>query len=288
MSAISELRQGYHSKIGDQIVRFAERNGTPYPNFADVSSRSSVTIANAVVESIGFANRTGARITGQTAGALFEKITTEFIQDAFEAISHLRPGQWEYLTTRTQISNFAQYRHLENLASLVSGNQALSAALGHGYIVTPDIVVARHPVSRDDVNASRTLLDADEYARLTPFLSANRADPLPLLHASISCKWTIRSDRSQNTRTEALNLIRNRKGNLPHILAVTAEPLPMRIASLALGTGDIDCVYHFALNELRQACQSIPQSEDQAEMLEVMVAGDRLRDISDLPFDIAV
>lgn len=286
MSAISELRQGYHSKIGEQIVRFVERNGTPYPNFADVSSRSSVIIAKAIVESIGIANWTSPRITGQTAGALFEKITTEFIQDAFQSISHLRPGQWEYLTTRTQISNFAQYRHLENLASLVSGNQALSAALGHEYIVTPDIVVARRPVSRDDVNASRTLLDADEYAQLTPFLSANRSDPLPLLHASISCKWTIRSDRSQNTRTEALNLIRNR--NLPHILAVTAEPLPMRIASLALGTGDIDCVYHFALNELRQACQSIPQAEDQAEMLEVMIAGDRLRDISDLPFDIAV
>ena len=288
MSAISELRRSYHSKIGSQIVRFAERDGTPYPNFADVSSRSSVTIANAIVESIGFVNRTGARITGQTAGALFEKITTEFIQDAFESISHLRPGQWQYLTTRTQISNFAQYRHLENLASLVSNNQALSAALGHGYIVTPDIVVARYPVARDEVNASQTLLDGSEYAQLTPFLAANRAEPLPLLHASISCKWTIRSDRSQNTRTEALNLIRNRKGNLPHILAVTAEPLPMRIASLALGTGDIDCVYHFALNELRQACQSIPHAEDQAEMLEIMIAGDRLRDISDLPFDIAV
>ena len=288
MSAISELRRSYHSKIGSQIVRFAERDGTPYPNFADVSSRSSVTIANAIVESIGFVNRTGSRITGQTAGALFEKITTEFIQDAFESISHLRPGQWEYLTTRTQISNFAQYRHLENLASLVSNNQALSAALGHGYIVTPDIVVARYPVARDEVNASQTLLDGSEYAQLTPFLAANRAEPLPLLHASVSCKWTIRSDRSQNTRTEALNLIRNRKGNLPHILAVTAEPLPMRIASLALGTGDIDCVYHFALNELRQACQSIPQAEDQAEMLEIMIAGDRLRDISDLPFDIAV
>ena len=288
MSAISELRRSYHSKIGSQIVRFAERDGTPYPNFADVSSRSSVTIANAIVESIGFAKRTSSRITGQTAGALFEKITTEFIQDAFESISHLRPGQWQYLTTRTQISNFAQYRHLENLASLVSNNQVLSAALGHGYIVTPDIVVARYPVARDEVNASQTLLDGSEYAQLTPFLSANRAEPLPLLHASISCKWTIRSDRSQNTRTEALNLIRNRKGNLPHILAVTAEPLPMRIASLALGTGDIDCVYHFALNELRQACQSIPQAEDQTEMLEIMIAGDRLRDISDLPFDIAV
>lgn len=81
----------------------------------------------------------------------------------------------------------------------------------------------------------------------------------------------------------AVNLIRNRKGNLPHIMAVTAEPLPMRIASLALGTGDLDCVYHFALDELREVCETLPRGEDQLEMLETMIQGNRLRDISDLP-----
>ena len=74
---------------------------------------------------------------------------------------------------------------------------------------------------------------------------------MPLLHASISCKWTIRSDRAQNARSEGLNLVRNRKGRLPHVV-VTAEPTPSRISSIALGTGEIDCVYHFALYELEQ------------------------------------
>ena len=156
------------------------------------------------------------------------------------------PANGIYLTNQTQISNFAQYQHLENLASLVSENQALSAALGHGYIVTPDIVIARYPVSQDEVNASHAFLDDSGNATLTPFISDNHPAPVPILHASISCKWTIRSDRSQNTRTEALNLIRNRKGNFTAYRGeVTAEPLPMRIASLALGTGDIDCVYPF-------------------------------------------
>ena len=63
----------------------------------------------------------------------------------------------------------------------------------------------------------------------------------------------MRSDRAQNTRTEALNLIRGRKGNTPLIVAVTFEPLPSRIASLAMGTGDLDCTYHGALNELLEA-----------------------------------
>ena len=288
MNTLSELRRSYHSKIGAEIVRYSERNGRLYPNFADGSSQSSVLIASGILELLGISKRTSPRITGQTAGTLFERLTCEFIEETFAAIRHLRPGRWQYLTTQTQISNFAQYRHLENLASLVSENQALSAALGHGYIVTPDIVIARNPVSQDEVNVSHAFLDDSGSAALTPFISDNESPTLPILHASISCKWTIRSDRSQNTRTEALNLIRNRKGNLPHIAAVTAEPLPMRIASLALGMGDINCVYHFALDELRQVCETVPRAEDQLEMLEVMVEGNRLRDISDLPFDIAV
>lgn len=285
---LSDLRRDYHSKIGSDIVRFADIDGRRYLNFADRSSQSSALIANGIAEAVGFPARTSPRVSGQTAGSLFEKITCDFIEASFSSISHLRPGDWQYMTARTQISNFAQYRHLESLATLVSANQALSAALGHGYIVTPDIVIARNPATRANVNVSGAVLDDSGIASLTPFIDGNQDAALPFLHASVSCKWTIRSDRSQNTRTEALNLIRNRKGSLPHIVAVTAEPLPMRIASLALGTGDLDCVYHFALDELRDVCENLRGAEDQAEMLEVMVAGNRLRDISDLPFDIAV
>jgi hypothetical protein len=108
-----------------------------------------------------------------------------------------------------------------------------------------------------------------------------------LLHASVSCKWTIRSDRAQNTRTEALNMMRNRKGHLPHIVVVTGEPLPSRIASIALGTGDIDCVYHFALPELIATVDELDIPDSQ-EMVRIMVEGKRLKDISDLPLDLAV
>jgi hypothetical protein len=288
MTTLPQLRQTYHNEIALQIVRFSRNAAESYPNFADGSSRSSVDISNGIAELLGFPMRSEPRLAGQTAGSLFEKLTCDFLREAFTAIQHLRPGRWEYLTTRTQISGFVQYRHLETLDALVTDNQTLSAALGHGYIVTPDIVVARHPATHEEVNASREFLRNTSLASLTPFLARNQSTSLPFLHASVSCKWTIRSDRSQNTRTEALNLIRNRKGNLPHIVAVTAEPLPMRIASLALGTGDLDCVYHFALDELREVCQSLPRCEDQAEMLTTMIQGDRLRDISDLPFDLAV
>ena len=86
-----------------------------------------------------------------------------------------------------------------------------------------------------------------------------------------------------------MNLVRDRKGRLPHIVVVTGEPLPSRLMSLALGTGDIDCVYHFALYELIQAVKEYGKNgrEDIIEQLDTLVNGRRLKDISDLPLDLA-
>ena len=75
--------------------------------------------------------------------------------------------------------------------------------------------------------------------------------------------------------------------NLPHIVVVTGEPMPARIASLAMGTGDIDCVYHFALYELIEAVDEIG-AEDAMETLKILTEGKRLKDISDLPMDLAI
>jgi hypothetical protein len=61
--------------------------------------------------------------------------------------------------------------------------------------------------------------------------------------------------------------------------------MPTRIASIALGTGDLDCTYHGALYELVAAVEGTG-NEDQNDMLKTLVEGKRLRDISDLPFDL--
>ena len=166
-----------------------------------------------------------------------------------------------------------------------AANPGLRATLGD-YLVTPDIVVGRRPVSDHEINRDAQV-QKGHTATLTPLRADNFPDPKPILHASISCKWTIRSDRSQNARTEGLNLIRNRKGNAPHIAIVTAEPLPSRIASVALGTGDLDCVYHMALYELGESVERVGD-ETLSETFDLLVDGKRLRDISDLPFDLAI
>ncbi len=284
---INDLRQRYHQQIGNEIIRIrVSKKRGKYPNFADGDNANSIRIAWNIIEQLNLkSNET--ELSEQGVGKLFEKATCLFLEQVFQCLSHLRPGRWLYKTD-TEISSFEQYEHLANVASILKKNKELASVLGSDYIVTPDIVVARYPVSDEEINARQALVDNSvSIVRLTPLREGNRQQPFPILHASISCKWTIRSDRSQNTRTEALNLIRNRKGHLPHVVAVTAEPLPTRIATLALGTGDLDCVYHFALPELSQAVREA-HTEDQWDMLCTMIEGKRLRDISDLPFDLAV
>lgn len=187
------------------------------------------------------------------------------------------------------MSNFEQYSHLEELDRRIAEYPKLATILGNDYFVRPDIIVYREPLRDDEINITETIVDRDS-ALLTMLRTHNGGKDI--LHADISVKWTMRSDRSQNTRTEALNLIRDRKGNLPHIVCVTAEPQPSRIASLALGTGDIDCVYHACLYELKDALERSVETEDKDEdaldLLNIMIEGKRLKDISDLPLDLAV
>lgn len=175
-----------------------------------------------------------------------------------------------------------QYRRLHRLKELSAQHPDQATALGNEYAIAPDIIISREPFEDEEINLRDHLVDS-EISQLTPFRKAN--NDTALLLASISCKWTLRSDRAQNARSEALNLIRNRKGRCPHIMVVTAEPTPSRIASLALGTGDLDCVYHFALNELREAILE-SENDEALQLLDIMIDGKRLRDIADLPLDL--
>ena len=291
MPSLASLRRTFHRAISKKLIRFSKnRKGQPFPNFADGTSRTSVTIAMAICEQLHVPS-VHETVQGQTLGKEFERITQEFLSQATRLLSHLKFGDWHVAITETDISNFVQYRHLKQLADAIQSNADLAVALGTDYLVTPDIIVSRSPVSDNEINSGRhpVLNPKNRLAKRTPFRAANHGsdNPCPFLHASISCKWTIRSDRAQNTRTAALNLIRNRKGPLPRIVAITAEPMPTRIASLALGTGDLDCVYHFALPEMRQACEQ-NELNDQLELLDDMIRGDRLRDISDLAFDLLI
>lgn len=255
---------------------------------ADSSSRPSRAYALHIATALK-SETVGERLAGQTSGGQFEQACADFLDATFTQLSHLRPGDWTIrkVSGRGQtsgVADYEQYAHLVDLTAAVKATPSLRAVLGNGYAIAPDVVVSRAPVTDAEINAHQLLVDDTVATRAS---LRGRSQPHPILHAVISCKWTLRSDRAQNARSEALNLIRNRRGRLPHIAVVTGEPTPARISSLALGTGDIDCVYHFALPELVDAVRA-DGGGDTLELLDMMIEGNRLKDISDLPLDLAV
>jgi len=265
----TEARRSFHAALLERVLR---ANEAGVPSNADVGNASSIAIAKGILTRLG-AEATGARLAGQMSGNQFEAITCRFISQTFPRLMHLRPGLW----TIQQVTG-------RDRTALARKDPELAAALGNDYTITPDVVVSRSLETDERINAPEYIVD-EQVSRLASLRAINGG--LPILHASISCKWTIRSDRVQNARSEALNLIRNRKGRLPHVVVVTGEPLPSRLSSIALGTGDIDCVYHFALPELRAAVQDLGHG-DSVEALNIMINGKRLKDISDLPLDLAM
>lgn len=282
--AFAEARKEFHAQL---LLNTLTTNAAGVVSNADGNNNNSKAIAREIARLLK-AETIGERIAGQTSGNQFESICAQFVEKTFLKLGHLRPGKWNVQQVsgrnRLEIAKYEQYAHLIALDNAAKNDAQLAAALGSDYTISPDIVVARQPEHDSVINQPEIIVD-DSVTLMSGLRESNAGKPL--LHASISCKWTIRSDRAQNARSEALNLMRNRKGTLPHIMVVTAEPTPSRLASIALGTGDIDCVYHFALYEL-QAAVKLLGLNDAADMLAVMVDGKRLKDISDLPLDLAI
>lgn len=287
---LAEARQHLHQRMFEIDTLAVSQNDTA--SNADSSSLQSKAIARTIIDLIAaqlnLKVHVVSKLSGQTLGKQFEQLIMAFLKDTFPKLQALRPGKWTIMqlgnNNKLKISDFAQYEHLDYLNKLTSQNSMLAAALGNDYLVAPDIVIYRDLYTDAELNKHIRVVDA-KLGQMAAIRQNNNGKPV--LHASVSVKFTMRSDRAQNSRTEALNLIRNRKGPLPHIVVVTAEPLPSRIASLALGTGDIDCVYHFALHELMQAVQTVG-THDSITLLNTLVQGHRLKDISDLPLDLAV
>jgi len=283
---LTQQRRAFHTQLVAERTLAIDDAG--HATNADASQRFSRETALTIARELG-AVAGGKKLDGQRAGKQFESAVHSFLVSTLPALSALRPGQWwienvggsrgEY-----HLAKYEPYRHLDDLARAIKADPTLASVLGNSYEISPDVIVVRMPEDDSVINQDQFVVDA-ESGGLSPIRSANQRHGI--VHAVVSCKWTLRSDRAQNARSEALNIIRNRKGRTPHIAVVTGEPSPSRLASLALGTGDLDSVYHFALPELIAATDA-SDNDEAIQTLRTLVDGQRLRDIADLPLDLAV
>lgn len=283
---LAKERQEFHAQLVRERTLVIDDAG--HASNADASQRFSRETALMIAHVLG-AQTGGRKLDGQRAGKQFESAVQSFLERTFPALDALRPGKWAIENVggsrgEYHLAKYEPYRHLDDLARAIEASPTLASVLGNSYEISPDVIVVRSPEPDSTINVSAPIVDSDT-GLLAPIREANQAHGI--VHAVVSCKWTLRSDRAQNARSEALNIIRNRKGRTPHIAVVTGEPSPSRLASLALGTGDVDTVYHFALPELTVATD-LSKNDEAIQTLHNLIDGKRLRDIADLPLDLAV
>ncbi|MFI6375767.1 NgoMIV family type II restriction endonuclease [Streptomyces sp. NPDC050546] len=285
-AALTAARKNFHDDLIEKYTLSLSPDGVA--SNADSSQKTSVSIGLSIAKDLS-AGTIPKKLTGQRVGKQFEEAVEGFLSGTFPLFQTLRPGDWSIENVggsraEYQISRYEPYTHLADLANAIENDRNLASVLGNSYEISPDILILRKPEPDENINRDSDLVDSGS-GRYAVIRTVNQERPI--VHAIVSCKWTLRSDRAQNARSEALNVIRNRKGRTPHIAVVTGEPSPSRLASLALGTGDIDTVYHFALPELIKAVHET-DNDEAVSMLNTLVTGKRLRDISDLPLDLAI
>jgi hypothetical protein len=218
------------------------------PNSADTDNITSLRLAAHVLELLGEPNPNIADsepvLPPDNPGVLLE---TQVLADLGNQLPDLDPRrQWQFDRGKS-IVGYAQYQHLAGIESAIAKDPNLRVTLGTDYLIKPDVLVG--------------------------ILGTPTNTEHPWLHAAIACKWTIRSDRVQNIRHENGNMIRHRRGRLPHLVTVTAEPLPTRLASIARGTGEVDGTYHIAYDELATAVAVHGSPEQQNAWEEVTKQG---------------
>jgi hypothetical protein len=210
------------------------------PNFTDVDNAESMRIGAGMLDELGVPRGEVSDVPKDPGGPL-EQAVRDHLD---EALPQLRADRGWVVARGAIITKFDQYAHLSQVDELVRANPELRITIGTDYLIKPDVTVALGTVTT--------------------------ASGLPPLHAAISCKWTIRSDRVQNIRHECLQMIRHRRGRQPHLVTVTAEPLPSRLASIARGTGEVDAVYHVAYDALDASVARYANADQQEAWREVV------------------
>jgi hypothetical protein len=149
-------------------------------------------------------------------------------------------------------------------------------------------LIAAQAAAREDHDLVVQLVDTmPEESMLRIDITIGGPPPAERLLVALSSKWSLRTDRAQDCVSQGSKLVALRRGHMPHYAVLTMEPRPAMLKLIAYGSGSVDCVYHVALPELRQAAHALekhrgPKVWPQRAMLERMVSQGRIRSYNQL------
>ncbi len=282
---LPQLRSEFHANLCAAMPGY-EADQRVSPNTA---VDNAVALTESILEKI-MHERSNKPKSSDIANSILMRYTLQFLRDAFDEIG-INGLNGSFLSVNDAIKSmirFDDYKAVTKLVKHLNRDASLRRTIGGDYLITPDLTVAKKLSNTIGFCADNAHIPAAEVDSQAIKHEQPRFVRPPLdyktLHASISCRWTIRFDRSVSCRASPLNLIRSKSGKRPYIAVVTFEPFSWSIGSMAIG--GIDCIYHGALYELIDATGKGDDPDSVAKLI-MLVNARRLRDISDLPFDLA-
>lgn len=268
------------------------------PNTSDASQRDSVALGIAMFDALGVprdkpgADETGLPFAARVAEDLHERLV------AAGSVHQALPEQ--------HINKFQQFRHVGAISDVdVEPSMAYARAWKRlttevrKRIVSPPANVRRIEEMIDNVEVAvasevekrrKALHEVGQESVLKLDVTVSEPQPgwLPELEIGLSLKWSLRTDRLQDPRSQGAKLAGLRRGRMPHYAPVTMEPRPSLLKMLCGGSGDLDCVYHLHLPALTAAIDEVYGSKSDKTSKRIvtdfsrLVEQRRLRDYDEL------
>lgn len=270
------------------------------PNTSDASEKLSVEIGEALFDVLGVSHvRTGEK-DEPTGSQLAKAVTADLLH-------RFAPARAAEISSERKLFEFEQYRHVGVIRTVKPGrtkefNAAWKRLTTHvrkrktgADLRRVDAMIEAVERSVDASDAAlRKLLDelGDESLLGLDLTVSRRGLParLPTLELGLSLKWSLRTDRAQDCRSQGAKMSALRRGRMPHFAVVTMEPRPYMLNLLGGGSGDVDCVYHLDLPALTEAVDTVyvktTQRRRGRDQFHRLVEQRRIRDYDNLVAEI--
>lgn len=264
------------------------------PNTSDAGDKGSVDLGRVFFDAMGVtadASPPAAAVGNLMAAKLSEDLQQHLASRAdhlavvpeqslvrFEQYSHLSAAR--ELRTDLSADIIRAISALDEFAAGLGAENEFRNALGTRMDRIREEVQRVDDRRRDLLN----MLGEESLLKLDVTVSRDVPNPIPphrpLKHliAGLSLKWSLRTDRAQDCRSQGAKMGALRRGRMPHFAAVTMEPRPSMLALLCRGSGDVDCVYHLHLPALAQAIDDYCSGTTRPARLAIRDNFNRLRD----------